>query len=162
MSVSPEREHSRPAAVRRIYVASSWRNPHQPLVVASLRDAGHEVYDFRNPAPGNNGFAWGDMDRRWQEWEPKEYRDALAHPVAQKGFGLDYGAMEWADTGVLVLPSGRSAHIEAGYFNGIGKYLYILLLEPQEPELMYLMADRICLSVPELLAELSGETGGAL
>lgn len=146
--------------MRRIYVASSWRNPHQPAVVGALRGAGFEVYDFRNPEPGHNGFAWGDMDRRWQEWEPKEYRDALSHPVAQKGFGLDFGAMEWADTGVLLLPSGRSAHIEAGYFNGAKKHLYILLLEPQEPELMYLMADGICLSVDELVSALAeGEAG---
>ena len=37
----------------KIYVASSWRNAQQPAVVARLREAGHEVYDFRNPAPAN-------------------------------------------------------------------------------------------------------------
>ena len=36
----------------RIYVASSWRNKYQPEVVAALRKAGHEVYDFRNPKDG--------------------------------------------------------------------------------------------------------------
>ena len=36
---------------RKIYVASSWRNREQPSVVKALREAGHEVYDFRNPAP---------------------------------------------------------------------------------------------------------------
>ena len=30
-----------------IYVASSWRNTYYPEVVQALRDAGHEVYDFR-------------------------------------------------------------------------------------------------------------------
>lgn len=139
---------------RKIYLASSWRNPYQPQVLALLREAGHEVYDFRNPEPGNNGFAWGDMDRRWQEWEPSEYREALQHPIAQDGFALDYGAMRWADTGVLLLPSGRSAHIEAGYFNGAGKELHILLLEPQEPELMYLMATGIHLNDDELIKAL--------
>ena len=33
----------------RIYVASSWRNVYYPEVVTRLREAGHEVYDFRNP-----------------------------------------------------------------------------------------------------------------
>ena len=32
----------------KIYVASSWRNVFYPDVVQRLRDAGHEVYDFRN------------------------------------------------------------------------------------------------------------------
>jgi hypothetical protein len=31
-----------------IYVASSWRNPAQPLVIARLWAEGHEVFDFRN------------------------------------------------------------------------------------------------------------------
>ena len=34
---------------RKIYVASSWRNEYYPEVVEKLREAGHEVYDFRNP-----------------------------------------------------------------------------------------------------------------
>ena len=32
---------------RKIYVASSWRNTFYPEVVARLREAGHDVYDFR-------------------------------------------------------------------------------------------------------------------
>jgi hypothetical protein len=32
---------------RKIYVASSWRNEYYPEVVEKLREAGHEVYDFR-------------------------------------------------------------------------------------------------------------------
>ena len=145
--------------VQRIYLASSWRNEHQPLVLASLRDAGFEVYDFRNPRPDNEGFHWSAIDPEWQGWNPNEYREALTHPVAVRGYGYDYGAMEWADTGVLLLPSGRSAHIEAGYFKGVGKHLYILMLEPQEPELMYLMADRICLTTPELVREMKAAGG---
>jgi hypothetical protein len=36
----------------KIYVASSWRNGQQQDVVARLRAAGHEVYDFRAPDAG--------------------------------------------------------------------------------------------------------------
>ena len=143
---------------RRIYVASSWRNRYQPCVVAALRECGHEVYDFRNPTVGYDnptglayGFQWSMIDPEWQTWTPAEYRAALAHPIAQQGFISDWNAMQWANTGVLVLPSGRSAHLEAGYFSGAGKPLWILMLEPQEPDLMNLMANAICLSVAELL-----------
>src|SRR5690349_9841863 len=103
---------------RRIYIASSWRNQYQPAVVFALRDAGHEVYDFRNPAPGNHGFHWSEIDQAWQGWKSDAYLRALAHPIAKVGFINDFGAMQEADTGVLVLPSGRSAHLEAGYFVG--------------------------------------------
>ncbi len=139
---------------RRIYVASSWRNLHQPQIVTELREAGHLVYDFRNP-PGRTGFEWSEIDPEWLAWSLEEYRQALEHPISQAGFASDFNAMKWADTCVLVLPCGRSAHLEAGYFTGAGKQLLILLPDEQEPELMYLMADHVCLSVPELLGKLA-------
>lgn len=131
----------------RIYVASSWRNIFQPEVVKALREAGHEVYDFRNPRPGDRGFHWSEIDPEWKTWTEEKFRAALDHDLARRGFDSDWGAMEDADLGVLVLPCGRSAHLEAGYFVGAGKPLVILLNDPMEPELMYRMASDICLSV---------------
>ncbi len=136
--------------MRKIYLASSWRNTYQPELVRVLRDADHQVYDFRNPAPGKNGFAWSEIDPEWKGWNAALYREALLHPRAEEGYALDWGAMNWADTGVLLLPSGRSAHIEAGYFTGAKKELFILLSDG-EPELMYKMATKLCLSPSELL-----------
>lgn len=139
----------------RIYLASSWRNDYQPEVLAALRGAGHEVYDFRHPKPGDTGFSWGDIAEDWLGWDAAQFRGALDSPVARAGFANDWEAMEWADTGVLLLPSGRSAHLEAGYFVGtVGKSLHILLHGENEPELMYKMADGIHLSVEALLAAL--------
>ena len=63
--------------VQRIYVASSWRNEHQPAVVEALRGTGFEVYDFRHPRPDNEGFGWSEIDPDWQRWTPETYRDAL-------------------------------------------------------------------------------------
>lgn len=139
-----------PGATRRIYVASSWRNDTQPAVVQRLREEGHEVYDFRRPRPGNNGFHWSEIDPGWQQWSLDAYREALQHPVAEYGFLSDWDAMTWADACVLVLPCGRSAHIEAGYFVGAGKKL-VILLAPGEPELMYKMATHICSSIDEVV-----------
>jgi len=136
----------------RIYVASSWRNPHQPAIVETLRAAGHEVYDFRNPTPGGKGFGWSQLGLGdWRDYTPEVAREALRHPIAQAGFKSDHDAMEWADTFVMVLPCGRSAHLELGWACGAGKRAFILQTEQQEPELMYLEADRICLSVEELI-----------
>jgi hypothetical protein len=136
----------------RIYVASSWRNPYQPDVVRGLREAGHEVYDFRHPAPGDDGFAWAEIDPAWQSWAPAQYRAALQHPRAQGGFAHDRLALQMADATVLVLPCGRSAHLELGYAAGVGQRTAVLMLEPCEAELMYLLVDRICLTIDELLA----------
>lgn len=138
-----------------IYVASSWRNDYQQFVVQTLRKAGHEVYDFKHPRPGNNGFSWGDIAEKWQGWNPSEFRQALCDPIAEAGFASDWDAMVAADTCVLVLPCGRSAHIEAGYFVGAGKRLIILLAQG-EPELMYKMAGHLCLTVKEVVEILEG------
>ena len=86
----------------RIYVASSWRNRHQPGVVAELRQAGHEVYDFREPEPGNRGFHWSEIDPDWQQWSAARYVQALEHPIARAGYDLDFRAMCGADACVLV------------------------------------------------------------
>jgi nucleoside 2-deoxyribosyltransferase len=142
--------------MRHIYLASSWRNDLQPFVVRELREAGHRVYDFRHPAPDDDGFHWSEIDPQWQAWSPYAFRDALAHPIADRGFGNDWGAMESADTGVLLLPGVRGAHLEAGYFVGAGKPLYILIgYGANEPELMYRMATAICLTTGHLLDELA-------
>ena len=135
---------------RRIYLASSWRNPHQPRAVALLRELGHEVYDFRNPRPGDTGFAWSEIDPDWLGWDPATYRNLLRHPIAQAGFKSDFDAMKWADTFVLLLPCGRSAHLEAGWAIGAGKPTCIVLHEDKfEPELMYLMAAEIVTDIED-------------
>lgn len=136
---------------RRIYVASSWRNTYQPGVVAALREAGHEVYDFRNPKPGDKGFGWTAIDPDWMKWSPEKYRQALAHPIAMRGFANDYEAMVWADEFCLVLPSGRSAHLEAGWATGKGKPCSVYIPEPVEPELMVLLAGIPCVTMDEVL-----------
>lgn len=139
----------------RIYVASSRRNESQPKLVWTLREAGHRVYDFRNPPNGVKGFAWKEIDGGWQTWTAEQYvRLLTTHPTVALGYQNDMRGMEWADTCVLLLPSGRSAHLEAGWFAGRGKRLIILTQDGEEPELMALMANAICKSVEEVIAEL--------
>lgn len=140
--------------------ASSWRNPLQPAVVAALGSAGIDCYDFRNP-PGRTGFSWRDVmpegapagiPAKGADLVPVEtYLEMIEHPAALAGYGADYAAMERADTFVLVLPCGRSAHLELGWAVGAGKRTAILLEDPAEPELMYRMVDHLAPSLFDLL-----------
>lgn len=124
----------------KIYVASSWRNSHQPGVVGMLRSAGHEVYDFRQPdGPGTSGFSWREIDPDWRNWTPQQYREALKHPIAQAGFKSDFAAMRECDLCVLVMPAGRSASLEAGWCAGANKPTVMYVPEQMEPELMALL-----------------------
>ncbi len=148
----------------KIYLASSWRNPRQPYLVDFLRDEGHEVYDFRNP-PTGTGFAWREVGL-----EPSKpvlgggdtvpvdaYLTALDHARSRAGFESDFTAMQWADACVLLLPCGRSAHLELGWAVGAGKERTAVLLDdPCTPELMYRMVDCLATSTTALRAWLDG------
>lgn len=159
-----------------IYVASSWRNDFQEELVRLLRGHGYTVYDFKNPAPGDHGFSWRQIDPDYRTkgpWLAEQFRDALKHPIAEHGFGLDMKALETCDVCLLVLPCGRSAHLELGWAAGwaaamrhIGgifsrvhrKYTIALMMDsvggPHEPELMYKMLDHICVNIDEVYAAL--------
>lgn len=134
----------------RIYVASSWRNTRQPRVVEYLLRDGHQVYNYREPAPGLSGFAWSNIDPKWEKWSPLQAFESLKHPIAVKGFALDMSALAVCHACVLVMPCGRSAHLELGYAAGAGKRTAVFQEEKAEPELMYSMCDLLTTSIVEL------------
>lgn len=137
----------------RVYVASSWRNERQPVVVEALRDAGYDVYDFRNPEEGDAGFHWSQIGPNWQHFRATEYQRALGHKLAEDGFAKDMAALRSCDVVVLVLPCGASAHLEAGWAAAAGKHLLILLDDDFKPELMYKMGV-VCATIGECLLEI--------
>lgn len=109
------------------------------------------MYDFRNP-PNRTGFAWDQVGGRGsQSIPPALYLAMISHPIADAGFQSDYEAMQWADTFVLLLPCGRSAHLELGWAIGAGKRTVVFLDNPVTPELMYKLADEIVTSGSQLL-----------
>ncbi len=122
------------------------------MVCAELREDGHDVYDFRNPAPGQHGFAWSEIDLEWTRWDAPAFRSALGAGVACRGFGLDMAALALCDACVAVLPCGRSAHLELGYAVGAGKTTAVYVPDGVnfEPELMYKMLGNILVSAAEL------------
>ena len=121
-----------------VYVASSWRNERQGLVCAALWGAGIGHYDFKNPA-GGTGFSW------------KEVKTSEASAKRCAGFESDLAAMQRATHIVMVLPCGKSAHLELGWGAGAGKRTAVLLEDPVEPELMYRCADLLSTSLDEIL-----------
>ncbi len=138
----------------KIYVASSWRNKYYPEVVARLRAAGHQVYDFRNPPHGGAGFHWTDIGQNAPNWTFNEYKEGLRHPLAERQFTADLEALAWADTCILVLPCGRSAHTEAGWMAGAGKKVIVYIPEMVEPELMYKLFDDVVGDLDTLITTL--------
>jgi hypothetical protein len=147
--------------VSNIYFASSWRNEKYPEVLEALRDHNHTVYDFRNPEPGSTGseFSWSGIDPNYQSWLRLQFAMALQDPVGERQFARDLHALNWCDILVLLLPCGRSAHLEAGYIAGLGKQTLVLMGDTDfEPELVYGLLTYIPISLSGLLMALEADT----
>lgn len=122
----------------KIYLASSWRNPYHAEMLTVLRNHGFAVYDFKNPVAGNQGFSWKAIrEDLHTNLTAEVMRETLAHPIAERGFQYDFQAMQQAHGGLLLLPCGRSAHLEAGWLAGRGRPVVVCAPKIDEPELMY-------------------------
>lgn len=130
-----------------IYLIGSLRNPKVPKLAQILRGQGYEVFD--------DWYAAGpEADDHWQAYEKSRGHSlvaALDGYAAYHVFHYDKFHLERADAAVLVLPAGKSSHLELGYVIGLGKPGFILLDgEPDRYDVMYrfatgVAADRLVL-----------------
>ena len=112
----------------KIYLIGSLRNPVVPALADELRMLGFDVFD--------DWFAAGEKaDDSWQAYERgrgRTFAEALRGLAARHVFEFDRHHLLESDIGVLILPAGKSGHLEAGLLVGRGKPVYALL--PEEPE----------------------------
>jgi hypothetical protein len=134
-----------------IYVIGSLTNPRIQQVAAELRYESHTVFDSWH-------CAGPDADRYWQTYEMERghtFVEALQEPPALHTFDYDKRWLDWADVGVLVMPAGKSGHLELGYLIGQGKMGYILLdEEPAKWDVMYAFADAVAYDMNDLVNHL--------
>ena len=112
----------------RIYIATSWKNMDRQKLVQELREHGHKVYEFRRysgegdmPVLEEISLKYGLGEKyRTKTLEPGEYEKIIFDKKARMCFSLHAPAIEKADICILLLPAGRSAHIEAGLLSGRG------------------------------------------
>lgn len=133
-----------------IYLIGSLRNPKIPLVANTLREAGHDVFD--------DWYSAGERaDDYWKEYEAvrgRSYAEAIAGRMAEHVFGFDYRHLQRCRVAVLVLPGGKSAHMEFGWCIGQMKRCYVLFEEEPDKDrwdLMYKLAQGVVFDVDELV-----------
>lgn len=136
---------------RKIYLIGSLRNPRLPSLGDRMRSWGHAVFD-------NWHGAGPEADRHWQQYEQDRgwtYVEALRQPLAEHNFAFDARWLAWADTGVLLYPAGKSAHLELGWMAGQGQETFILLdKEPEEWDLMLKFATAVFMDEGSLMEAL--------
>jgi hypothetical protein len=119
-----------------IYVIGSLRNPQIPVIGNKIRAIGHEAFDdWYGAGP--------EADDKWKEYEQtrgRDYRQALKGYAAQHVFSFDRTHLDRCDSALLVLPAGRSGHLELGYSVGKGKRGFVLLDNPDRWDVMYQFA----------------------
>ncbi len=132
---------------RKIYIATSWKQEIFVSILAKrLREAGHKVFAFceetRPDGLPSFVFDGGKFSEQFSDGPPR-WDTFCDFDAPKKAFKCDKMGLDWADTIVLVLPSGRSAHLEAGYAVGRGKDLVIYGQLPDgEFDVMYGFAQR--------------------
>jgi hypothetical protein len=136
---------------KRIYLIGSLRNKTIPEIAARLRDAGWDVFD--------DWYASGpEADDFWRDYEQSRGHDlatALEGHVAGHVYSFDIGHLDRSDIAVLVLPCGRSGHLELGYAVGKGKRAFVLMEgEPERFDFMYKMAEGVVYSLERLVERL--------
>lgn len=127
-----------------------WGDPLSPAVVS--------IVELIRPAGAGRGPDGAPMTAVETILVPAvgDYLAMIDHPRSVAGFHSDFDAMRWADVCVLVLPCGKSAHLELGWAVGAGKRTAILLEDPVEPELMYRMVDYLATGLDGLTQWLGG------
>ena len=141
-----------------IYLIGSLRNEKIPTVARVLRDEHFDVFD--------DWFAAGpEADDWWRTYEKDKgtsYPAALAGYAARHVFSFDYTHLNRCDFGVLVLPAGKSGHLELGYMCGQGKPCFVLFEEePERWDVMYQFATGgIHFSLDSLVKSLKRISGG--
>ena len=131
-----------------IYLMGSLRNPEVPKAAKKLRAVGNYVFDDWFAASPTADDAWRDYEKA----RGHDLTTALHGYAAHHIFDFDKRHLDLAHTGILLLPAGKSGHLELGYL--IGRNIDCYIVYPEEPErfdVMYLLATQVFNSMDQLL-----------
>jgi hypothetical protein len=99
-----------------------------------------------------------EADDKWMQYEKDRGHDfiaALDGYAANHVYEFDKHHLDTASAVCLVLPAGKSGHLEFGYCVGRGIPAFILLAqEPERFDVMYRFATEVVNSVPDLVAHI--------
>lgn len=110
----------------KIYIASSWKNADLVFGVAEyLRNSDFEVDAFVDDSKGRYVFNWKEIVKDKNKLNAISF---LKDGRTKKAFKEDKKWLDWCDACIVILPAGKSTHLEAGYAKGQRKKLIFLHL----------------------------------
>ena len=125
----------------KLYLIGSLRNPEVPVIAAKLREAlpDWEIFDDWHAAGPHADDCWRDYEKA----RGHDYQQALQGHAARHVFALDKHHLDTSDAALIVLPAGRSGHLELGYMAGKGMWTGILIDSPDRWDVMNQFATSI-------------------
>lgn len=140
-----------------IYMIGSLKNEKIPHIAKEIRALSKlfEVFDdWFSPGPEADDF-W----RNFEKVRGSTYKQALRNFAAKHIFEFDKHHIDRATIGILVMPAGKSGHMELGYLIGKGVKCFVYFEEePERWDVMYQFVyengGNLCFSKEELLEEL--------
>lgn len=106
----------------KIYISSSWKNREQVRAMAvSLRDNGHEVYDFTDPNCRKTCEI--PPESYPEQFDPKRhhYPTYLDNPDWRMAVNENRKSLQWCDAVLLLLPCGIDSTADWALAVGMGK-----------------------------------------
>lgn len=141
-----------------LYLIGSLRNPKIPDLAKRLREEHPDVEVF------DDWYAAGpEADDCWKDYEQdrgRDYVSALGGHAAKHVFDFDRHHLDRSTHALLVLPAGKSGHMEITYAKyGVGAKAAILLDPDDDPrfDIMYQFVDRVLRDEKEVHNWLEGE-----
>jgi len=132
------------------FVASRWRNAKQAKrLISEIRTKGWRVFSFFENRYNRSSGENPEIEMRRFESTPHWRKNKQIRNI----FKTDIKELKSSDVVILLLPAGRSAHIEAGIAYGLGKKL-ILIGSFKKAETHYLIFDEFYNSIDEFINSL--------
>ena len=134
-------------------------------LAVALEYEGLEVDAFCRAIDDRFSFHWSEFVDDEIELMNYDAINFINAPMVQRAFNEDKKWLDWANCVIMLMPCGRSSHLEAGYGKGQGKLLYIYGGFPKgEFDVMYRFADGLYRTeeLSEMITELKSREGAAV
>jgi len=132
------------------FVSGKWRNRDNILkLTKAIRHKGYSAYCFLETEQNINRIS-NNPEEEMKKFEKLNWRN---DPSIKKIFENDMNGERNSGTFIMLLPAGKSCHIEAGVAYGMGKKC-ILIGEQKEAESLYLIFDEVYTTAQEFLQSL--------
>ena len=137
-------------------IISRWRNREKVEELTNkLRKKGKTVYSFIEGDGSNHALK--DSEQKYAPEQFMQKFESIPNWKNDSGvreiFEIDMKALKESESVILLLPAGKSSHIEAGVAYGLGKNL-IVIGEQKETESLYLIFNHFFNTIDDFINSL--------